>query len=276
MAVEPTTEGNGPAMTTRYRRLLLTLVAMAPLALALPALDAPPAGATATPALSPARPAAPPGIVTFDGYPWTVKASPSPIGPGPNLFAADGPRVDASGALHLRIMDTASGWESSEVVLGPTLGYGTYRWALRGPVSTLDPNVVLGLFTYDSSDTSSSNREIDFEASRLGDVWATSNAQFVVQPWSTPGNLRQFTLAQGLVTTVSWTWLPGQVTFSAQVTKADGRTLPTQSWTSRSSSVPDSSTEQVHMNLWLFRGAPPSNGKPVSITVTSFQFTRAP
>jgi hypothetical protein len=29
------------------------------------------------------------------------------------------------------------------------------------------------------------------------------------------------------------------------------------------------------MSLWLFRGAAPSNGKPVSVNVTSFTFTPA-
>jgi hypothetical protein len=108
------------------------------------------------------------GLSTLDfaGYPWTVKSSTSPTGPGPNIFDAAGPFVDPSGALHLQIVKTTAGWESSEVILNPTLGYGTYRWTVEGPLSTLDPNVVLSLFTYDDSDTSPSNREMDFEASR--------------------------------------------------------------------------------------------------------------
>jgi hypothetical protein len=46
--------------------------------------------------------------------------------------------------------------------------------------------------------------------------------------------------------------------------------MPT--WTDLSSSVPTSSTEQIHMNLWLFQGVAPSNGKPVDVVVTGFQF----
>jgi hypothetical protein len=204
------------------------------------------------------------GQLTFAGYQWTVKSSTSPVGPGPNLFDADGPFVDSSGALHLQIVQTAAGWESSEVILNPTLGYGTYRWTVDGPVSTLDPNVVLSLFTYDNSDTSPSNREIDFEASRFADAGDTTNAQYVVQPYETAGNLQRITLPQSNATTVTMTWLPGAVTFSAD-------SLP--SWANSSSSVPTSATEQVHMSLWSFQGAPPSNGLPVSVEVTDFQFT---
>jgi hypothetical protein len=212
--------------------------------------------------------------LTFAGYQWTVKSSTSPIGPGPNLFDATGPYVDPAGGLHLRIVKTKWGWESSEVILGPTLGYGTYRWTVHGPVSTLDPNVVLALFTYDDSDTSPSNREIDFEASRFGDASATTNAQFVVQPSGTPGNLQRISLAKSALTTVTLTWVPGSVTFSAATGRGRKvKTVPT--WTNSSSSVPTNATEQVHMSLWLFRGAPPMNGRGASITVTGFQFSPA-
>jgi hypothetical protein len=200
----------------------------------------------------------------FAGYPWTVKSSTSPVGPGPNVFDANGPFVDSSGALHLQIVQTPTGWESSEVILDPTLGYGTYRWTVDGPLSTLDPNVVFSLFTYDDSDTSPSNREIDFEASRFADAGEPTNAQYVVQPYETPGNLRRITLPASDVTTVVMTWLPGSVSFSAG-------SLPP--WTNSTSSVPTSSTEQVHMSLWSFFGAPPSNGLPVSVEVTDFRFT---
>ena len=131
-----------------------------------------------------------------------AKSSTSPIGPGPNVFDAKGPRVDTAGALQLRIVKVGSTWESSEVVLDPTLGYGTYAWTVHGPVSTLDPSVVLALFTYDASDTSPSNREIDFEASRFGTASQPTNAQYVVQPYETPGNLQRITIPSGETTTV--------------------------------------------------------------------------
>jgi hypothetical protein len=205
--------------------------------------------------------------LTFAGYQWTVKSSTTPIGPGPNLFDAKGPFVDSSGALHLQILKTKAGWECSEVILNPTLGYGTYSWTVDGPVSTLDPNVVLALFTYDDSNSVPWNREIDFEASRFANRRESTNAQYVVQPYNISGNLHRITLGNKSVTTVTMTWVPGTVTFSAD-------SLPL--WTNSSSSVPTSATEQVHMSLWLFKGVPPSNSQPVSVEVTNFQFTPSP
>jgi hypothetical protein len=215
-----------------------------------------------------------PGSLPFAGYTWQVKSSTSPIGPGPNIFDAKGPRIDASGAMQLRIVKVGSTWESSEVVLGPTLGYGTYVWTVHGRVATLDPSVVLALFTYDTSDTSPSNREIDFEASRFGTPSQPTNAQYVVQPYETPGNLQRITIPSGGTTTVSMTWVPGRVTFSGYAVRGR-KTYQLPSWTNTSASVPTSSTEQVHMSLWLFRGAAPTNGKPVSVDVTAFTFSPA-
>jgi hypothetical protein len=202
--------------------------------------------------------------LSFAGYQWSVKNSTTPIGPGPNVFDATGPYVDSSNALHLQLLDTPTGWEASEVVMNGTLGYGTYRWTVDGPLSTLDPNVVFALFTYDDSDPAYANRELDFEASRFGDTSDPTNAQYVVQPYTTAGNLQRITLPLTGVTTVTMTWLPGRVTFSAD----SGST-----WTNTSSSVPTSSTEQLHMSLFSFLGAPPSNGQPVSVAITNFQFT---
>ena len=210
--------------------------------------------------------------LSFDGYTWEVKNSTSPIGPGPNLFDANGPSVDRSG-LRLRVLKTKLGWESSEVILKPSLGYGTYMWTLRGPVATLDPNVVLALFTYDSSNTSPSDREIDFEASRFANTH-TSNAQYVVQPYTTAGNMRQFSLPSAVLTKIILTWKRGSVAFSGNTVR-DEKTMPLPSWTNTSSSVPDHGAEQVHMSLWLFQGMPPTNGMPVTVTVSSFSFRPA-
>jgi hypothetical protein len=243
---------------------------------ALGGLAEPAQATTVDPGKSDGLAAMPSNQLVFAGYPWTVKSSTSPVGPGPNVFDARGPYVDSSGAMRLRIVKTTSGWESSEVILNPALGYGTYEWTLHGPVSTLDPNVVLGLFTYDNSNTSPTHREIDFEASRWGNALNPTNAQYVVQPYYTSGNLRRITIPKGVRTTVSLTWTPGTVTFSGETVRANGKTVALPSWTNRSPSVPDTSTQQVHMNLVQLGGFPPSNGRPVTVTVTGFQFSPAP
>jgi hypothetical protein len=87
--------------------------------------------------------------------------------------------------------------------------------------------------------------------------------------YETPGNLQRITLPNSNVTTITMTWVPGTVTFTAD-------SLALDSWANSSSSVPTSSTEQVHMSLWLFQGAAPMNGQPVSVAITNFQFTPVP
>jgi hypothetical protein len=224
-------------------------------------------GASEIPSAPPSAQTFGSSTLTFAGYPWTVKSSTSRVGPGPNIFDPLGPFVDSSGALHLRIVKVGKKWECSEVILNPTLGYGTYSWTVQGPVSTLNPNVVLALFTYEDSNRLPSHAEIDFEASRFGNAGESTNAQYVVQPYQKPGNLHRITLKRSAtVTTVVMTWVPGRVSFST-----DSKHL----WTNSSSSVPTSSTEQVHMNLWLDHGIAPTNGDPVSVTVTAFEFTPA-
>jgi hypothetical protein len=256
----------------RIRKRIVSIAVTAGLLLALCLLGAPVGAATdPEPAHSAAIadgpitevPADSPTTLTFAGYQWTVKSSTTPVGPGPNLYDAAGPFVDSSGALHLQILQTTAGWQSSEVILNPILGYGTYRWTVNGPLSTLDPNVVLALFTYDQSDTPPWDGELDFEASRFANAGDPTNAQYVVQPYTTAGNLQRITLSNAAVHTVTMTWLPGSVTYSADSLSP---------WANSSSSVPTNSTEQIHMSLWLFRGSAPTNGQPVSVAVTGFQF----
>jgi hypothetical protein len=65
--------------------------------------------------------------LAFSGRNWGVKQSPSPAGPGGNLFSADSDDVwvDQDG-LHLTIQNHGGQWYSTEVVLTENLGYGTY------------------------------------------------------------------------------------------------------------------------------------------------------
>ena len=73
------------------------------------------------------------------------------------------------------------GWKVAvhEVTSDKSFGYGTYRFTHSGSLKDLDPNIVLGIFTYLDD-----NNEIDFELGRWGQATEPKNAQFVVQPAS--------------------------------------------------------------------------------------------
>ena len=223
-------------------------------------------------AVSPAAAGKPgyPDRITWRGASWQVKTSSAAVGPGPNVFAKENVSVDAGGNLHLRIARNGAGrWTTAELI-GPTShGYGTYTFTLGSDVSGLDPNVVLGLFTW-SDRPQQAHRELDVEMAKWGNAADPSNAQFVVQPHDRAGHLHRF--AQPSVTRSShrFTWAPGRVTF-------ESRRLDTgaviASYVYAGTDVPRPGDERVRLNLWLFQGLSPSDGQPVEVVVESFVFT---
>ncbi len=221
--------------------------------------------------LGPVSPAAATTTLSFSGYSWEAKTSPGLVGPGPNVFS-DSPRtsgVDAQGQLHLCITHRDGQWRSAEVVLDRSLGYGTYRFTVASPVGDLDPNVVLGLFTW-SDDPAYNHREIDIEFARWGNATDPTNAQYVVQPYDRRGNLARFTQPAVAPTEHAFTWSSKQVRFSS--TTATGQTIASWSYTGRS--VPKPGDERTRINLWLAGGAPPANGAEVEVGLSRFSFSR--
>lgn len=216
-------------------------------------------------------PPPPPRTVEFGGVRWTVRDSGGEVeGPGPNRFSAD-PRdvwVDANG-LHLRIVPRGGRWLSTQVVAEKALGYGTYRFTLAGPVDRLDPRVVLGLFTWDDAETDA-HRELDVEVSRWGDP-LRSNAQFVVQPYDTLGNAVRFELPPLPTGVAAFEWLPESAAFSYRT--AEGKLLAEHTF---GQGVPRAGDERAMINLWLYEGKPPRDGRPVEVVIRGFRFTPAP
>ncbi|MBI3195304.1 MAG: hypothetical protein HYZ34_12690, partial [Ignavibacteriae bacterium] len=91
--------------------------------------------------------------LSFSGYDWWVKASVTPIGPGPNYFSdsQENVWVDSLGQLHLRITQRNGRWNCPEVISKSSPGYGRYIFQVTGRLGQLDRNVVLGLFTWDNA-----------------------------------------------------------------------------------------------------------------------------
>ena len=207
--------------------------------------------------------------IVFAGRQWQVKHSVDQVGPGPNVFTSDNVRVDRRGRLVMRIDQSNGVWRSSEVVLDESLGYGTYRFRVRSSLDDLDPNVVLGLFTW-SDEPEQHNREIDIEFSRWGNPDSRTNAGYTVQPYDAVGHQHSWALATRRATEHEFTWRTGSVTFRS----FDRRGRQLASWTfDDAASVPDPATAQVRINLWLFRGAAPTDGDPVEVVIGDFSFT---
>ena len=231
-------------------------------------------------------PSPPPGprTIVFSGREWTVKDSgASKWGPGPNLFSpsANNVWVDTQGRLHLKITNSKGKWSCAEVVSKLSLGHGSYRWYLDSTVDNLDRNVVLGLFTWHDTDPSFANREVDIEFARWGNANDPSNGQYVVQPYDDPGNLVRFAQPQLLAqSTHLFDWLPGRIDFKSlhghQITPAIPGDLIAQWSFADAGQVPPAGGEQARMNLWLFQGRAPSNGRAVEVVVNRFEFSNVP
>lgn len=218
-------------------------------------------------AARPVKPPPGPSTIHWSGYDWDVKAYSRKIGPGPNFFSASNVRVDADGRLHLAIAKSGNKWTTAEVILHGSFGYGTYTWVLRTP-APLDPNVVLGLFTW-NDDPAYNHREIDIEFAQWGNASDPNDAQFVVQPYDHEGNEHRFVRPSAdALTTLSFSWAENGVAFSA----ASGGDA--HGWTYDGPDIPLPGAENPRMNLWLFRGAAPTNGKDVEVVFESFTFTR--
>ena len=218
--------------------------------------------------LTPTASAAPHNTLKFSGYTWTIKKSGgNRVGPGPNYFAKKNAYVDSFGRLHLAITKVGRHWAVGEVVNTRSLGYGTYKWVLASRVDNLDPNMVLGLFTYDS-DPSFNHREIDIEASRWGNALDPTNAQFVVQPYPPTGNLKRITQSSALPATLSFTWTASGLSFSAP-----GASPST--WTYTGPNRPPNGAALADMNFWLNSGHAPVHGQGAQVIIQSFTFTPA-
>ena len=217
--------------------------------------------------------------ISFSGYNWVVKNSiDSRLGPGPNYFSdsAQSVWVDSTGRLHLRVEKRNGRWYSAEVVSTASFGYGTYRWYLDTPVDNLDPNVVLGLFTW-NDDPAYNHRELDIEFARWGNA-AYANGQYTVQPYTVAGNQYTFNEPAGVTqSTHSLVWGPATAAFASvrghSPTVADpSLRIAAKTFTQ---GTPQAGGENARMNLWLFEGDTPANRKDVEIVLKRFEFLPA-
>lgn len=235
----------------------------------------------------------------FAGYTWAVKESHLGVGPGLNVFSdrVEDVFVDQDG-LHLRVASHDGQWWATEVILLTHLGHGTYAVQTDSELDDLDANVTFGMFTWDSygddeTVPGEANREIDFEDSRWTNAGDPTNAQMVVQPYTTSGNLRRYTLpdlSMNSSLTRIFTWLPSSIRFTA----ATGFHPPTgppamdvidefsYSHGPPSSYVPPAGREYFRLNLWpnnvqIIGGPPaPASAQPVEVVIKDVTFVPEP
>jgi hypothetical protein len=101
----------------------------------------------------------------FSGYTWEVRSGGG--NPGPCEDWKEGNAwTDENGFLHLKISKGNGMWHCAEVSTLESFDFGRYQFWVIGQIDTLDPNVVLGLFSYQGPP---GTNEIDIEMARWGD-----------------------------------------------------------------------------------------------------------
>ena len=212
------------------------------------------------------------GYLDFAGLTWEVKSG--FFAPGPNFWSAscDSVWVDREGQLHLKIRQEATRWYSAEVKSIESFGYGDYLFKLATNVEDIDPNVIVGLFTYlDDS------HEIDFEFSRWGNPTIDAG-QYVIQPYFHAGNVERFALhLTDVFSTHSYDWQEDSIFFQSY--HGHHTSLPgpagdkIHDWTYTGADNPPDSSERVHLNYWLYQGKPPQNGLDTEVVISDFRYT---
>lgn len=205
-------------------------------------------------------------VLTFSGYEWEVRQTPSDRG-GANDYDPANAWVDAEGSLHLKLTQRDGRWTSAEVILTRSLGYGTYTFVVRD-TSRMDPAAALGMLTWDDLGIEQNHRELDIEISQWGDR-SIPNAQYVVQPYYVPANVARFSAPPGRLTH-SLRWEPGRAAFSTF--RAAGASGPPIAQHEFTSGVPIPGAERVRMNLYFFRYSPLPPQGDVEIVIERFQY----
>ncbi len=220
-----------------------------------------------------------PVSLNFSGYTWGIKTtgdSPSDqFNPGPNFWSNDPSVVSvAADGLHLKMNQINGLWECGEVYLNQSLGYGTYTVHVSSRLDQLDQNTVAApLFIY-----AASGQEFDNEYSGSGGLIASpNNAQFVVQPYTVPGNIVEYIQPPTAQFTSQMEWSADHIAFSAWSgwSSTPSETDVIYQWYYTGSYIPVPGQERVHINLWLWNGNAPLSGTGDEMVINSFTFQPA-
>jgi len=212
--------------------------------------------------------------LNFSGKTWYVKSG-AALGPGPNNWSDQNAWVDATGNLHLKITNESGVWNCAEVWTEEAFGFGTYKWFVKGRIDRLDKNVVLGMFNYGDTDGID---EIDIELAKWG-LKSNRIGNYTVYPAQSGLKNMTYPFAvslNGTASTHRFKWSSNNVTLqSYRGWSTDRRYMIAQKVYSPSlfaMYIPQNPLP-VHINLWLFEGQAPANGKEVEVVIKKFTFS---
>ncbi len=93
---------------------------------------------------------------------------------------------------------------------------GTYKFYTENMPTNLPEAITVGYFTYDDGGPAIGHREIDFEFSNGLVVGRDAPWQYVIQPYTNPGNRYRFSVPSNITTAVqSFLWAPNLLQFGS-------------------------------------------------------------
>jgi hypothetical protein len=167
--------------------------------------------------------------------------------------------------LHLKVRKINGTWNSSEVYLPASLGYGRYTFDVTSRVDQGDPSLVAAMFMY-QDDT----HELDIEYSRWKDRFSLTNAGFHIQPAGGANSDSFFLSLLNAPSRHVIHWTATSVTFT--VTQ-NGALKRQWIYTGGNNFAPGS--EVVHLNHWMYQGTAPQDKRREKDFVLS-NFSYAP
>ena len=214
--------------------------------------------------------------IEFSGLTWVVKQGEEKLGPGPNYFGGgtDQVWVDNQGFLHLKLKRINGRWNCAEVYTTRKFGSGKYSFQVASRIDNIDPNIVVGLFTWNDR-MAYHNQEVDIEFSKWGQP-GNRNTQYVVQPYTIQRNMNRFnTELNGSYSTHEFTIGPRFVFFESYHGHPE-RPLPgtgINNWLYHCRKGPFVRNAEIRINVWLFRGLPPSDGQEQEVIIRRVKYT---
>jgi hypothetical protein len=185
--------------------------------------------------------------------------------------------VDEKDRLHITLLNSNSVWYSGGVKSQESLGFGEYRWYLDTRIDALDPNLVLGLFTYEEEEVFGTNHnEIDIEITAAFDGMQTNSISCTIQPYTIPDHVHQIPLDRSCTqTTHRFIWRPDEVRFQSYTghsrEPASSNDIISE-WTFDGHGIPVEGNDKTHMNLWLFFTNRPALTQHTEVIIKDFDF----
>lgn len=213
---------------------------------------------------------------------WFVKNR-ELAGPGPNRFDNQCVTINKDKAgvvtsVEFKITKINKTWCCAEIYTAERFGLGTYTFRVNGSLNKFDKNIVLGMFCYPTEDVGQDGtHEIGIEVSNFGGANEKALCYGMYPTRLENSRIERLFDAPKLATTIHH-FTRNMDTISFSTTSIPTRTaLPMKLSDWLYTAVPNDPYVQdkkmpVHMNLWLFQGNAPTNGKEVKVTLTDFSF----